>query len=257
NVSYGMPMSPHDRLTFGYGFQSTTLKAGWLIPLEITNFINLYGTKSNELTLALGWIHNTFDRYVFPENGLQQSAGITASVPGSDLEYFRLTYNIQWYKSLGWGFVYTTGGTLGYGNGYDKTNLLPFYKNFFAGGSRTVRGFEESSLGPRDSFNNPSGGNFLVTGTVGLVLPNFISPETRSVRMSLFVDGGQVYDLNGKASLVNPAISRNPTGLRYSTGVSLTWMSPIAPLVFSLATPLNEHEGDKIQKFSFTFGTVF
>jgi len=146
---------------------------------------------------------------------------------------------------------------LGYGNGYDQTNLLPFYKNFFAGGSRTVRGFEESSLGPRDSFNNPSGGNFLVTGTMGLVLPNFISPETRSVRMSLFVDGGQVYDLNGKASLVNPAISRNPTGLRYSTGVSLTWMSPIAPLVFSLATPLNEHDGDKIQKFSFTFGTVF
>lgn len=257
NVSYGFPMSPHDRFNFGYGFQSTTLKAGWFIPLEITDFINRYGTQSNEFTLAMGWVHNTFDRYVFPENGLQQSAGVTVSVPGSDLEYYRLTYNIQYYKSLTHGFIFTTGGTLGYGNGYDKTNLLPFYKNFFAGGSRTVRGFEESSLGPRDSFNNPSGGNFLVTGTAGLVLPNFIAPETRAVRMSLFVDGGQVYDLNGKASLVNPWLSKNPTGLRYSTGVSLTWMSPIAPLVFSLATPLNEHDGDKVQKFSFTFGTVF
>ncbi len=257
NVSYGLPMSPHDRLTFGYGFQSTLLKTGMFLPLEITNFINLYGNKSNEVTLALGWIHNTFDRYVFPENGLQQSAGIMASVPGSDLQYYRLTYNIQWYKSLMYGFIFTTGGTLGYGSGYDTTELLPFYKNFYAGGVRTVRGFEESSLGPRDSFNNPAGGNFLATATAGLVLPNFISPETRAIRLAWFVDGGQVYDLDGKASLVNPLLSRNPTGLRYSTGLSLTWMSPIAPLVFSLATPLNEHQGDKIQKFSFTFGTTF
>ncbi|MBS0289092.1 MAG: outer membrane protein assembly factor BamA [Proteobacteria bacterium] len=257
NVSYGMPISPVDRLTFGYGLQSTTLKQGSVIPLEIIEFIEQNGTKSNEVTLAVGWIHNTFDRYVFPENGLMQSAGATSSVPGSNLQYYRLTYNVQWYKSLVYGFIFTSGGTVGFGNGYGKTELLPFYKNFFAGGSRTVRGFEESSLGPRDSLNNPSGGNFLVTGTAGLVLPNFIAPETRAVRVSWFVDAGQVYAIGGEASLVDPQISRNPTGLRYSTGVSLTWMSPIAPLVFSLAAPLNEHEGDKIQKFAFTFGTVF
>lgn len=257
NVSYGMPMSPHDRLTYGYGFQSTTLKAGMLIPLEIINFINQNGTHSDEFTVAVGWIHNTYDRYVFPENGLQQAAGFTVSVPGSDLQYYRLTYNIQWYKSLGKGFIFTTGGTVGYGDGYNSTGNLPFYKNFFAGGSRTVRAYEESSLGPRDSFGNPFGGNFLATATAALIIPNFFSPETKSIRMAWFVDGGQVYDLTNKQSLVNPNVSRNPTGPRYSTGLSVTWMSPIAPLVFSLATPLNEHEGDKIQKFSFTFGTVF
>ncbi|MBI2790783.1 MAG: outer membrane protein assembly factor BamA [Gammaproteobacteria bacterium] len=257
NVSYGLPMSPVDRLTFGYGFQSTELKVGNSVPLEISNFVNTNGNQSNEVTLAAGWIHNTFDRYVFPENGLQQAAGFTISVPGSDLQYCRLTYNLQWYRSLGYGFIFTTGGTLGYGTGYEKTESLPFYKNFFAGGSRTVRGYEESSLGPRDSLNNPFGGNFLVTATTGLVLPNLIAPETRAVRLSWFVDGGQVYDLQNTTSLVNPLLSRNPTGLRFSTGLSLTWMSPIAPLVFSLATPLNEHDGDKIQKFSFTFGTVY
>ncbi len=258
SVSYGMPMSPVDRLTFGYGFQSTELKVGSMIPIEIQDFIAVNGPNSDEVTVAVGWIHNTFDRYVFPENGLQQSAGVTLSVPGSHLEYLRLTYNVQWYRTLGWGFIYTAGGTVGYGCGYAKTEQLPFYKNFFAGGSRTVRGYEESSLGPRDSFNNPFGGNFLVTGTTGLVLPNFISPDTRSIRLSWFVDGGQVYNLQSMPPNPNNVfIGSNPTGLRYSTGLSLTWMSPIAPLVFSLATPLNEHDGDKIQKFSFTFGTVF
>lgn len=258
NVSYGMPMSPVDRLTFGYGFQSTNLEVGTsIVPQEITNFLIKNGNKSEEFTLAIGWVHNTYDRYIFPENGLQQSAGLSLSVPGSDLEYYRLSYNLQWYKSLGHGFIFTTGGTLGYGDGYDKTDELPFYKNFYAGGSRTVRGFEESSLGPRDSLNNPSGGNFLISGSAAVVLPNFFSEDLKSVRMAWFVDGGQVYDVRNGESLVVPGLSRNPTGLRYSTGLSLTWMSPIAPLVFSLATPLNEHDGDKVQKFAFNFGTGF
>lgn len=263
NVSYGMPMSPYDRLTYGYGFQATNLKVGSFLPVEIQSFVDQNGTHSNEFTLAVGWVHNTYDRFVFPENGLQQAAGFTVSVPGSDLKYYRLTYNLQWYRSLGKGFIFTTGGTLGYGDGYSTTGVLPFYKNFFAGGVRTVRAFEESSLGPRDSLNNPFGGNFLATGTAAIIIPNFFSPETKSIRIAWFVDGGQVYDISNKNSpLVPNNVTRNPDdnssiGFRYSTGLSVTWMSPIAPLVFSLATPLNEHEGDKIQRFAFTFGTVF
>ncbi|HRE30668.1 MAG TPA: BamA/TamA family outer membrane protein, partial [Candidatus Berkiella sp.] len=183
--------------------------------------------------------------------------GATFSVPGSHLEYYRLSYSLQKYQSLSRGFIGMTSATIGYGNGYGKTNGLPFYKNYFAGGTRTVRGFEESSLGPTDSLGNPFGGNFLATGTLALIFPNFFMPDTKSVRLAWFLDGGQVYDLENRESLLYPTESRNPTGLRYSTGLSLTWMSPIAPLVFSLATPLNEHEGDRIQKFAFTFGTVF
>jgi outer membrane protein insertion porin family len=257
NVVYGVPISPVDRFTYGYGFQSTSLGLQKNnSPLEIQQFLAQNGNDSNEVTLAIGWVHNTLDRYVFPENGLQQSAGLTFSVPGSHLEYYRLSYNAQWYKSLGRDFVFTTGATLGYGNGYGDTGILPFYKNFFAGGTRTVRGFKENSLGPRDSLNNPFGGNFLATGTVALILPNF-GLETKSVRMAWFVDGGQVYDLKLKNSLLNPEISRNPTGPRYSTGLSVTWMSPLAPLVFSLSKPLNEHDGDRVQEFSFGFATTY
>lgn len=268
NMTYGVPISPVDRFTFGYGYQNTLLKMNSSnIPAEIiyflqTNDVNVYENqaprfKSEEFNLAVGWMHNTFDRYIFPENGLMQSAGATIALPFSNLEYYRLSYNHQWFKSLGYGFIFTTSATLGYGDGYNDTPALPFYKNFFAGGSRTVRGFEESSLGPLDSLGNPFGGNFLAAASVGMVIPNFFIPETRSIRLSWFLDGGQVYDLKYRDSFTNPDQGRNPTGPRFSTGLSLTWMSPMAPLVFSYAIPLNKKDGDELQAFAFTFGTTF
>ncbi|MFI4938670.1 MAG: outer membrane protein assembly factor BamA [Candidatus Berkiellales bacterium] len=257
NVTYGVPMSPVDRLTFGYGYLSTALEVGNPKPLEIIEFIQLHSARSQEANVSLGWSHNTLDRFIFPENGWSQSAVVTASVPGSHLQYFRMIASTLFYKSLGGGFIFNTGGTLGFGDGYGNTNQLPFYKNFFAGGMRTVRGYQENTLGPLDSLGQPFGGNFMATATAGIILPNFFAPDNKSIRIGLFVDGGQVYDLNHPESYNNPNVSRNPNGIRYSTGVSLTWMSPIAPLVFSIATPINKNNGDKTQVFGFNFGTSY
>lgn len=276
NVSYGIPISPHDRFTYGLGFQSTDLIVPTIpgpdgvpipnfysTPTQIIDFLAVNGSKSEDFALALGWNHNTLDRYMFPRNGLQQSAGVNVTVPGSDLTYYRLSYNAQWYKSLPRDFVFTTQGTLGYGNGYGSTEFLPFYKNFYAGGMHSVRGYQENSLGPRDSLGNPYGGNFLAAGSVAMILPNFFLPETNTVRMGWFVDGGQVYDIDDDATT-------NPTGFRFSTGLSVTWMSPIAPLTLSYAFPLNAKrcrhgepcdinpiDRDNVKNFAFTFGTVF
>ena len=134
NAVYGLPLSPVDRLTFGYGYQNINLEVNSAQePLEIDAFIDTYGNVSNEVTLAIGWIHNTFNRMVFPEEGLQQSASLTATAPGSHLEYYRLSYTAQYYHSLGHGFIFMGLGTLGFGGGYGKTSSLPFYKNFSAG----------------------------------------------------------------------------------------------------------------------------
>lgn len=258
NASYGYPISPVDRVSFGYGYQNTKLFVRPdFTPLEIQNFLNKNGGNSNEVTVAFGWSHNTYDRYMFPENGLRQGASMTLSVPGSSLQYYRFTYEMQWYKKTIGDFVFTTSGITGYGGRYGKTEALPFYRNFFAGGPTTVRGFGDNSLGPRDSFGNPFGGNLLAAGSVGLILPQKWLKDIQSIRTQIFFDVGQVYDLKYDKQFANESLSRNPNGVRYSTGVSLTWMSPMAPLVFSYGIPLNRKDNDHVKGFSFSFGTVF
>lgn len=260
NVNYSYPISPVDRISFGLGYQKTkiSVRDPFSSSLEIQRFFEEHDSTSREVTMAFGWNHNTFDRYLFPENGLRQGASFSFSVPGSSLQYYRLTYDMQWYKKLFKEFVFTTSGMVGYGDGYGKTSALPFYRHFYAGGINSVRGYEENSLGPRDSLLNPFGGNLLVTGSVGLIIPNRWIGNIPSVRAQLFFDAGQVYDINNKQQLVDNRLSRNPKGLRYSTGVSVTWISPLAPLVFSYGIPIKPDEDvDKIKEFSFTFGTVF
>tara|TARA_R110002110_G_scaffold33533_1_gene114838 strand:+ start:159081 stop:161510 length:2430 start_codon:yes stop_codon:yes gene_type:complete len=295
NMSYSFPTSPVDRISFGYGVQSTKLSMNneQLAPLEIQRFIfptyidmnNVImpgmdqGHKSDEVTMAFGWTRNTFDRYLFPENGMRQSASLSLSVPGSHLQYYRLTYDMAYYKKLYKDFIFTTTGLAGYGDGFGKTKELPFYRNFFAGGTGTVRGYDDNSLGPKDTSGNPFGGNLLVAGSTGIILPNSLFGNIQSIRAQIFFDIGQVYDLSNKKDLNDMAKSRNPHGIKYSVGASLTWMSPLAPLVFSYSFPLNavkpvditgnettaelldktaiNRKSNKRKEFSFTFGTVF
>lgn len=278
NAIYGLPLSPYDRLTFGYGYQNIGLVLPpkntegmspeeiqatrmQLNPLEIINFVDTYGTNSNEVTVAVGWMRNTLNRMVFPEEGMQQSASITATAPGSHLEYYRLSYTAQYYQPLYAGFIFMGSGTLGFGGGYGKTNSLPFYKNFMCGGIGTVRGYQPNTLGPRDSKQNPFGGNLMAAGTAALIFPNFFSEEIKTVRFSWFLDAGQVYDTHflenfGEINGLPTRVSRNPAGFRYSTGFSITWMSPMAPMTFSVGLPLVKKAGDHFEILQFTFGTV-
>ncbi len=124
-----------------------------------------------------------------------------------------------------------------------------------------MRGFDENSLGPKDSLGRAFGGNVLSAATAALIFPNPIKPDAKSVRTSLFLDAGQVYDTRSKQRVVNgTSVKRkNPTGLRYSVGLSLTWHTPFAgaPLSFSLARPLKRKPGDEIRHFTFWMGTQF
>ena len=156
----------------------------------------------------------------------------------------------SWYYPLGKGFVIKLNDAIGYGDGYGKTNRMPFYRHFYAGGSDSVRGYEDRSLGPKDSRGKEFGGNLLVNGSANLIFPLPFLGEIESIRTALFLDAGQVYYTRRTA--------KKADGLRYSTGVSLAWNSPLgAPLLFSLSTPLNKRPGDNTQTFSFSFATSF
>ncbi len=269
DLHYGFPITQHSRMVAGIGIQQTELKISQYIddlgrarvygPTEIQDFVDSEGFHYQEMNLRLGWNYNTLDRFVFPTTGWKQHIEGMVTVPASDLNYYVLSYNTQYYRPWYKSFIGTASGTVQYGGSYEHTRVLPFFKHTFAGGSRSVRGYGEKSLGPRDSLGRPFGGNVMISGMVGMILPTpFAETQNSSVRWLYFVDGGQVYDTENTHVVRNGArVSRNPAGVRFSTGISMTWMSPLAPLVFSYGVPLNRKGKEEERRFSFTFGAMY
>jgi outer membrane protein insertion porin family len=122
---------------------------------------------------------------------------------------------------------------------------LPFFKNYFAGGVNSVRGYRNASLGPKDVNGDPQGGSHRVVGNAEFLFPFPGLQNDKSVRIGAFVDSGMI------------ANSFDGGAFRYSTGVSLFWSSPFGPLKISLAAPLNADSTDRKQAFQFTFGGAF
>lgn len=253
DVYYNVPMNDYNSLSFGYGGRHLGFKAGGSPPLEVSDFMNAHGRSFNQLMLNAGFSRNTFDRAIFPTRGVSQSIGINASSPlgTHSLNYYKTSYSINMFHPLGQSgkFLLTAGGGAAYGAPYgNNLERLPFFENYFAGGIGTVRGYEGNTLGPRDSKGNPMGGNARVNATVGIIFPNGISD---SVRTTAFVDAGNVYNTKKDSRYVNQ--SSGP--VRFSSGVQIEWKTPIAPLVFSLARPINAKKGDQKALFQFSIST--
>lgn len=208
--------------------------------------------------LNLAWAYNTLNRPVFPTRGMYHRLSLDIALPGSDIEYQKLTYDGQALFPLGDKFVLRTYSKLGYGND------LPFYKNYFAGGYGSVRGYKESTLGPRspavvyqetgtfDDDPEAIGGNALIQGGVELVLPvPFKGDWSRQIRPVLFVEGGQVYNTDASDFEISA------DNIRYSAGVGFTWITVIGPLSLSYAYPLNQKDGDETKRVQFEIGRTF
>ena len=229
--------------------------------------------------LNLGWSYNTLNRPVFPTSGMSHRVNGEIALPGSDVEYQKLTYDAQAYFPLGKDFVLRGYGKLGYGND------LPFYKNFYAGGFGSVRGYDNSTLGPKypgvtysesdDVDYDPEevGGNALIQFGTELALPlPFKGDWTRQVRPVLFAEGAQVFDTQCNVSsstiYVNGAdvdskqyckdnFGFDVDNMRYSVGVGFTWITMIGPLSLSYAYPLNDKDGDETKNIQFEIGRTF
>ncbi|OIU80438.1 outer membrane protein assembly factor BamA [Acinetobacter sp. AR2-3] len=233
--------------------------------------------------LNLGWSYNTLNRPMFPTNGMSHRVNGEIALPGSDVEYQKLTYDAQAFFPLGKDFVLRGYGKLGYGND------LPFYKNFYAGGFGSVRGYENSTLGPRypgvtynesrekDFDPEEVGGNALVQFGAELVLPvPFKGDWARQVRPVIFAEGAQVFDTScdvpsGKLYLTgevnDPGIDAkqyckdnfgfDADNMRYSVGAGFTWITMIGPLSLSYAYPLNKKDGDDTKNIQFEIGRTF
>ena len=140
-------------------------------------------------------------------------------------------------------------GTLGYGDGYSDTSELPFFENYYAGGFRTLRGFKDNTLGPRDEYDDPLGGDRMMTARSELFFPvPFLDRQSNNFRMSVFADAGNVFAPGDPFKLGE---------LRYSTGLAAVWISPFGAISVAIAQPFNKGEDDEVQRFQFSLGAGF
>ncbi len=248
-VNFGIPTSETDQLILNLDFFDTRFKLGTAASDELKKFAEENGTSYLHFRPTLSWAHDSRDSSLFPtEGGLQRVSGSFA-IPGSELEYYRLSYTNKYYIPLTRVFTFALKGDIGYGDAFGGTTSMPPWRNFFAGGMKTVRGFEEFSLGPRDSNGDPLGGNFRLVGNAEILFPAPFKLMEKTVRLGLFVDAGNVYDTRN--------IGFDFGEIRYSTGVSGFWLSPFGAFGVSLGFALNDKPGDKTQIFQFAFGSAF
>jgi len=248
SVNYGIPISEYNRIRLGGAYDHTQLETTDSSAQEVFDFIDENGNTYNSYRLTASWSRDTRNRAIFPDRGSLQSFSAEVAVPLSDLEYYKLSYKHQWLYPLTKDFILMLKGDVAYGDGYGDIDDLPFFENFVAGGPRSVRGFEENTLGPLDSNDRALGGNLKTVGNLELILPVPFATNVRQFRMSAFVDFGNVYSAEEDFDV---------SEFRYSTGLSAIWISPLGALSFSLARPLKSEDGDQTQIFQFSIGTTF
>jgi outer membrane protein insertion porin family len=246
-VRFGVPVTEYDAINFGLGWELTKIVVDPFSPQRYIDYVNTFGSRSNTYRGSLGYSRDTRDSIYFPTRGYLLSLGGEAGLPGSDVKYYRIDSKAQYLRPL-WGpFVFNANVEYGYANGYGG-KPLPFFKNFYAGGVDSVRGFEQSSLGPRDPFTGQFlGGNKRLVGNLEVLFP-IPGVKDKSVRLSAFVDAGNVFGADQRVTLRD---------LRSSFGFAVSWYSPVGPLKFSLAKPFTTKPNDRVERFQFLLGRAF
>ncbi|MFT3733496.1 MAG: outer membrane protein assembly factor BamA [Rhodocyclaceae bacterium] len=249
-VRYGVPVAEDDTVSFGLSFDKTDIGVFDDSPAKYRTFVNENGDTARTLLSNVGWSRDRRDSVIYPMRGTFQRVYLDFAVPvGNYLKYARTGYAVQHFTPITSNVALLNSAEVGIASGYDSKSL-PFYKNFYAGGIGSVRGYKDSSLGSQvlDKNGNNTGESFggprMLTTSMELLVPMpGMKEKDRSMRLSAFIDGGQVWPGGG--------------AMRYSYGAAFSWASPIGPMKFSLGFPINKKEGDRTQKFQFQLGQIF
>ena len=287
----GFPINEDNSLNFSVGYEHNTLGK----PSDSYDQLNDFWLLHNEqqagsdlsfdtFDVTSGWTRNTLNKGFFPTSGNRQNLSLKVTVPGSDLQYYKTSFDDAHYFPLDRAHNWVLAGKFraSFGDGYGDANNgehgLPFFENYYGGGFNTLRGFKSNSVGPRAVYRNADGsyrgddstigGNALLAATVEMIVPTPFANEDlqRSLRTSVFIDVGTVWDTNYDGKYAANCSGSDcdliydfgdPSDFRASAGVSMQWLSPLGPLVFSLAAPLKEVEGDRTEIFNFNIGRTF
>ncbi len=285
-LDYAYPITEYQSLHFGISAQKNELLTSdgsaqqavdWVKnngdsfihsePNGLGGTINFYGTNYTALELIGGWSFDTRNRAIFADRGTRHSVSLSLAAPGSNVQYWVFNYDVLQFLPLPGPFTLALIGDFAYGEDIGDTTSLPPYRQFFAGGPDSVRGFRESRLGPKDSFGNPYGGNMKVVARSEILFP---VPEKwkTSARISLFFDIGNVFS-TGHVNFfgidgVTPVDYKFAYDeLKQSTGIAVQWLAPLGIFRFSYAFPLNAkdsdgvHFKDETEGFQFSIGQAF
>ena len=247
DIRFGVPFTELDTVFFGVGVENTYVETDSTSPSIFLKYVSDFGNQTTSFPLTVGWQRDSRDSILTPSSGRYQRANLEVATFG-DLQYYRTTYQHQYYWPVTRSTTFAFNSEFDYGRGIGG-KAYPVFKNFYAGGIGTVRGYNGSSLGPRDSSGNhdPIGGTTRLFGNAELQLP-FSGSTDRSLRWFTFFDAGNVY-------ATDQAIK--PLKLRSSVGVGISWISPLGPLKFSYGKPLREKPTDNVQRLQFQIGTGF
>ncbi|MCV2403807.1 outer membrane protein assembly factor BamA [Marinomonas sp. C2222] len=265
-LSYGYPISDTQSLTFSLGVQETSIDLSDDPSNESEYFVDTYGDNYDDIIASITWRDNDLIGGILPTNGYSTNLNLRVTTPGSDQEYYKASLTSEKYWNIDnsnlW--LFHAKGRVSYGNGYGDSEYLPFYENYYAGGAGTVRGYSSSSLGPQNSYDDDSdsnsdamGGNFLMAGTLEVIFPLPMVEDHKSVRTAAFLDAGNVFATSCFPVSTNCTSGVDLGEIRYSVGLSWTWITPIAPLSFNVAKAINPEDDDETDFFQFRLGTAF
>lgn len=246
SLRFGVPFTETDTVFFGGGLERTRIKPGTNIPAEYLAYAEQFGYSSNTLPLTIGWARDDRDSALAPTRGRFQRFNTEWGVAG-DARFLKLNYQFQQFVALSRQYTLAFNTELGWGKGLNG-RPFPVFKNFYSGGLGSVRGFEQSTLGPRSITGTYAGGPKKVTLNGELIAPFPGAGNDKTLRLFVFTDVGTVW---GEAEKVDLA------QMRASVGVGISWISPVGPLRIAVANPVRKVAGDRIQKLQFQIGTSF
>ena len=295
-IQFGYPISDVQRVNFGITYDKTDIDIGTQPAREIWDFVDSEGSVFETLTAQLSYQKVTLNRGLFPTNGSSTVLSLSSTLPIGDIDFARANYIYKFYRPLSRNYVFGFNIDLGYTVPFGDTQETPFFRNFYAGGPRSLRGFESNTLGPRSTnppcyqFNysegtcpnlldtdgdlipdapyyNPYantsytnrvsiGGNIKVEGSLQLIFRLPFIEDQRSMRSAFFFDFGNVFSDNCKDYQIN-CYEPSIEDLRYSYGVGVTWITGFGPMSFALANPQNAGQYERTKEFQFTVGNVF
>lgn len=248
SVRFGVPFSEVDTIFFGGGVEGNEIKPGTYMPQVYQDYCTNWGCKQTGIPMTIGWSRDNRDSALAPNAGRYQRLNTELSFL-SDMRYVKANYQIQQYIPLNKKYTIALNGELGWGKGLNG-RPFPIFKNFYSGGLGSVRGFEQGSLGKHDATyqNLALGGTRKMTLNAEFMVPFPGAGNDRTLRLFTFLDVGNVW-AEGESMELN--------SLRASTGIGISWISPLGPLRLAYAQPIRKETGDRIQKLQFQIGTSF